>query len=120
STLINPFVLATLKGVEPEFMQGKVRWYRKPTPDKSYLIALDPSMGVGRDQAAIQVWQLPEMVQVAEWCHNRTDIPSQVKLIREIAIYILECQREHNGRSGDIYWSVESNMESTNVIIKEI
>ena len=34
------------------------------------LVALDPSMGTGGDNAAIQVFELPSYEQVAEWQHN--------------------------------------------------
>ena len=56
-TLINPLVLSKLRGAEPLFLTGRVRWYARPQPDKTYLIALDPAMGTGGDYAAIQVFQ---------------------------------------------------------------
>jgi len=120
-TLIDAQCLAKLKGKDPEFVMGRVRWYSRPLPNKTYLVALDPSMGVGRDPAAIQVFQLPEMIQVAEWQHNKTGIEHQVKLLREILKYIQENQ-DINGsnRDGEIYWSLENNLDSANVIIREI
>jgi len=122
-TLINPMLLASLKGKDHAFVTGKIRWYSKPMPNRSYLIGLDPSMGTGRDFAAIQVFQLPELIQIAEWQHNKTDIPNQVKILREITKYIEECQNENKlHREGDIYWTVENNSigEAANIVIKEI
>ena len=44
-------------------------------------------------------------IQIGEWKHNKTDIPSQVKLLAEINKYIAECTGEPN----NIYYSVENN-----------
>ena len=78
-TLINSLKLAELNGRETSFKMGQVRWWRKPDPGKLYLIALDPSLGTGGDYGAIEVFQMPEMIQIAEWQHNVTPIQQQVK-----------------------------------------
>ena len=122
-TLINATTLSKLKGIEPSFIQGMVRWYSKPIPNRTYLISLDPSMGTGGDSAAIQVFQLPEMMQVAEWQHNKTDVPTQIKYLREIATYIKEEQSAgNNNRDSEIYWTLENNSigEAANIVINEI
>jgi hypothetical protein len=123
-TLINAFALAALKGKDPVETTGSVRWYHRPQPNRSYLIGLDPSMGTGNDYAAIQVFQLPEMLQVAEWQHNKTAIPQQVKILREIIKYIQETQKVsgHKGTENEIYWTVENNSigEAANIVIREI
>lgn len=123
-TLINAMVLMALNGKDPIEVKNNVRWYQRPQANRTYLIGLDPSMGTGRDYAAIQVWQLPEMVQIAEWQHNKTAIPQQVKVLREIIQYIQESQKLTGGRSQDaeIYWTVENNSigEAANIVIKEI
>lgn len=122
-TLINPMTLAVLKGREPEFLTGTTKWYAKPQANRSYLLALDPSMGTGGDFAAIQVFQLPEMLQIAEWQHNKTQVPEQVRTLRNIIKYIQEHQ-QHSGyhRDGDIYWTIENNSigEAVNIVIREI
>jgi len=104
-TLINPIVLAELAGVDPIQKQGQIRWYKKPTKGNVYIVALDPSLGTGGDPAAIQVLELPNMYQVAEWQHNKTPIQSQVKILSEITKYI----SEEIGTSTDVYYSVENN-----------
>jgi len=104
-TLILPIHLSQLSGIEPIETQGQVRWYAKPDKKKTYAVALDPSLGTGSDNAAIQVFQLPEMIQVAEWCHNKTPVQRQVVLLKEIV----------NSIAGfgvppeSVYYSVENN-----------
>ena len=64
-----------MAGDSPLVNMGQTRWYKKPTPQYTYAVALDPSMGTGGDNAAIQVFELPSYEQVAEWQHNTTAIP---------------------------------------------
>ena len=66
-TLISPLTLTEMVGVDPIERQGQVRWYARPKKGNTYLIALDPSLGTGGDDAAIQVFELQGMKQVAEW-----------------------------------------------------
>jgi hypothetical protein len=103
-TLINSLKLAAMEGVNPILNMGQVRWYKKPTGDKTYVVGLDPAMGTGGDYAAIQVFELPTYEQVAEWQHNQTAIPGQIRVLRDICNYIQsECG------SNALYWSVENN-----------
>jgi hypothetical protein len=104
-TLINSFCLAALEGVDPVYKQGQVRWYQKPKPGHQYLIGLDPSLGTGGDPAAIQVLELPDCIQVAEWQHNKTKIQQQVGILKEICQFIYDEIRTET----DIYYSVENN-----------
>jgi hypothetical protein len=72
-TLIDPMCLSRLRTPDkPAYFTKQVRWYLEPLPNRTYLVALDPSMGTGGDYAAIQVFMLPELIQVAEWQHNET------------------------------------------------
>lgn len=97
------------KTVKPLFNLGQVRFYDEIKYGKSYVIALDPSLGTGSDFAAIQVLQLPEMVQVAEWMHNRTPVEEQIKIISAISRFIKEKQIELGSSKAEIYWSFENN-----------
>jgi hypothetical protein len=119
-TLVNSIKLADMVGKEPILKMGQVRWYKKPTSENLYLVALDPSLGTGGDYAAIEVFELPSMTQVAEWHHNITPIQSQVKLFRDILKYIQDeiGQDQYNS----IYWSVENNTvgESALVVIENL
>lgn len=104
-TLISSLVLAELGGIDPLIKQGQVRWYKKPEANKTYVVALDPSLGTGGDPAAIQVLELPSMYQVAEWTHNKTPIQQQVKILSEITKTLVEVTNTSN----TVYYSVENN-----------
>ena len=104
-TLINPSTLIDLQGIEPITRMGQVRWYQKPVKGNIYTVALDPSIGTGNDPAAIQIFEANSVTQVGEWKHNKTDIPTQIKLIAQINKYIVECTGEPN----NLYYSVENN-----------
>jgi len=104
-TLINPNTLLMLEGIEPITRMGQVRWYQKPKKGNIYTVALDPSIGTGNDPAAIQIYEANTVTQVGEWKHNKTDIPTQIKLMAQINKYIVECTGEPN----NVYYSVENN-----------
>lgn len=116
-TLVNSLKLKELQGIDPIFRQGQVRWFSKPQKDQMYLVALDPSLGTGGDQAAIQVFEAPSMRQVAEWQHNRTPIQKQIQVLKEITRYITDIVGNNN-----VYYSVENNTlgEAALVCISEI
>ena len=104
-TLISSLKLSVLEGTSPILNMGQTRWYKKPTSQYTYTVALDPSMGTGGDYAAIQVFELPSYEQVAEWQHNTTAIPGQIRVLADICKYI----EQEIGNSNNIYWSVENN-----------
>ena len=104
-TLINPNTLLMMEGIEPVSRIGQVRWCQRPTKGNIYCVGLDPSLGTGGDPAAIQIFEANTTSQIGEWKHNKTDIPSQIKLIAQINKYIAECTGEPN----NIYYSIECN-----------
>jgi len=104
-TLIAPAKLIDLEASEPLYKTGEVRWYRKPEANKIYVVALDPSLGTGGDPAAIEVFEANTTHQVAEWRHNRTDIPTQIRVLNNIISHINETVRDPK----NIYYSVENN-----------
>jgi hypothetical protein len=104
-TLINPNTLIAMEGIEPVSRIGQVRWYEKPKKGSIYCVGLDPSLGTGGDPSAIQIFEANTTTQVGEWKHNKTDIPSQIKLLAQINKYIAECTNEPN----NIYYSIECN-----------
>jgi hypothetical protein len=122
-TLINSLALMALKGVRPDFYTDTVRWYKDPSPNKSYLVALDPSLGTGRDYAAIQVFELPDMIQVAEWQHNETAPRGQVAQLMKTLMFIDQTLRDDVRQMGEpeIYWTVENNSigEAMLIIIED-
>jgi hypothetical protein len=105
-TLINSIKLASMEGSSPILNMGQTRWYKKPSSKYSYVVALDPSMGTGGNNAAIQIIEVPTYIQVGEWQHNTTAIPGQIRVLKDICQYIAnECK---TGGS-NVYWSIENN-----------
>jgi hypothetical protein len=118
STLIDSKTLAILKGQEPSFKTGEIRWYEKPQPNSIYCVSLDPSAGVGQDYAAVQVWRLPQMVQVAEWMHNRSTVAIQLKTVIQICNFLDRELRAHSQQLGEpeLFWTFENNSYGQSVI----
>ncbi len=116
-TLIDSIKLSNMEARDPYAQMGQVRWYRPIAKNNVYMIGLDPSLGTGGDNSAIQVYQMPGMRQVAEWMHNRTTVQGQIKVLREIAQYI----ETETGGECEIYYSVENNTlgEAALIVIEE-
>ena len=104
-TLINSMKLVTMEGKDPASKLGQVRVFRYPERNAGYVIGWDPSLGTGGDPAAIQIFRLPELEQVAEWQHNKTDIQGQLRTLVNIVKWI----RDETDGTAEIYWSVENN-----------
>jgi hypothetical protein len=114
-TLINPVKLAQIEPSQPIRKTGQVRWFSEIRSNMTYVVSLDPSMGTGGDNAAIQVIELPTLVQVAEWSSNRAPIEMQVKTMRDILDELYKAGKP------ELYWSVESNSlgEAALVVIRD-
>lgn len=117
-TLINAISLSNLSGIDPIMKMGQARWYKSIDPHASYVVSLDPSLGTGGDYAAIQVLELPGLVQVCEWHHNTTPIQAQVRILRDLCRYVEE---KCNGNPS-LYYSVENNSvgEAALIAINEL
>lgn len=114
-TLINPVKLSQIVASNPVRKSGQVRWYSEIKQHMTYVVALDPSMGTGGDNSAIQVIELPSLIQVAEWSSNKTPIEEQVRTMKRILQEIQDASRP------ETYWSVESNSlgEAALVVIRD-
>lgn len=117
-TLIAPTTLVEMAGIDTVLRQGQVRWYKKPEKGMTYVVGLDPSLGTGGDNAAIQILELPTLIQVGEWQHNKTIIQGQVRILKEICDYLYETV----GTENSIYYTVENNTlgEAAIIAIAEI
>jgi hypothetical protein len=103
-TLINSLKLCSMAGIEPKINMGQIRWYNTPSKDKTYLVALDPSLGTGGDSSAIEILECSTMSLIGEWCDNKTPIERQVAMLKEITTYLSEITTAAN-----VYYSVENN-----------
>ena len=108
-TLIKATKLADLEGIDPVHRHGHVRWYSKVKKNAAYLVALDPSLGTGGDYGAIQVFELPKMVQVAEWQHNNTPIQGQIRIMKQMIDQIADDLKAMGKSQPEIYYSIENN-----------
>ena len=104
-TLIAPAKLIDLEGIEPIHKTGQVRWYQQPKPGEIYVVALDPSLGTGGDPAAIEVFEAGTTTQIAEWRHNKTTIPEQIRIMADIITQLNAVVKDDKR----IYYSVENN-----------
>ena len=116
-TLINSLKLNIMETREPWKRTGQVRWYKPVDKTKTYIAGLDPSLGTGGDNAAIQIFELPNMKQVAEWKHNKTTITEQIRILKGMLHQIKD-----EAPDSEIYWSVENNTlgEAALVVIEEM
>lgn len=121
ATLISGAKLASFRSTvrEPRFVDRYgMRWYEPIKPNTPYAVVMDPSGdGVG-DDAAIQVWELPYIKQVAEWNDAEADQDEQARMLRRTLerIHLLqENDPDHNGVC-DIYYSVERNAVGIGII----
>jgi hypothetical protein len=116
-TLINSLKLNIMESRDPWKRTGQVRWYKNVDRTKTYIAGLDPSLGTGGDNAAIQIFELPNMKQVAEWKHNKTTVTEQIRILKGMLQQIKDEAPE-----AEIYWSVENNTlgEAALVVIEEM
>jgi len=117
-TLIDSLKLILLQGKDPWAKQGQVRWFKPVEKDKLYMVGLDPSLGTGGDNAAIQVYELPGLKQVAEWQHNKTPIQQQMRILQQIIKYL----QDEGVPEESIYYSLENNTlgEAALVMLEEM
>ena len=110
-TLISGMVLENMFGQEPAWKEGEIRFYHPFLPNHAYLVGLDPCAGVGKDSSAIQVYQIPDFKQVAEWRSKTTDIKGQVGLLLKILHKIYRELRDNPAQISEpqIYWTLENN-----------
>lgn len=116
-TLINPIYLAHMEYIDPIDITNNVRWYKPINKDAIYIIGYDPSLGTGGDYSAIEIFEFPSMEQVGEWMHNKSDIPTQVKMLYNI----LKSFKELGFEEDNVRWTLENNTvgEAPLVLIQE-
>lgn len=113
-TLINPIKLQDIKNRSmrpPVRLTGPVKWFKPVEYGMSYVVGLDPAGGTGGNNAAIQVYELPSLRQVAEWSDPNTLITDQVKLMHRILAELAYQMQEMGAKNIEdhLYWTVENN-----------
>jgi len=121
NTLISGAKLAAFRDSvrDPRFVdKWGVRWYEQIRPNTPYAVVMDPSGDGQGDDCAIQVWEIPSLLQVAEWNDNESDQDEQARMLRRILCKIDVLQNNdpnHNGIN-NTYYSVERNSIGIGII----
>ena len=90
-------------------IDGDVRFYKDLDKNMKYLVAIDPAIGVSGDFSAIQVFEFPTFIQVAEWMSDQLNQNDQVEKLKNLITYMYYDLKAKGCRSPEIYWSVENN-----------
>lgn len=82
-TLIDAYKLKNMPFVEPGLRQDDLEIYRLPSPDRTYILTVDTSQGVGADYAAFSVIDVTTLpyIQVAKYRNNKvsqTEFPLEI------------------------------------------
>ena len=113
-TLVESSIMRELmdrtKNITYEFLiDGDIRFYKNLDKNMKYLVAIDPAMGVTGDFAAIQVFEFPTFIQVAEWMDDTTNQNDQVDKLKNLIEWMYTDLKTKGCRSPEIYWSLENN-----------
>lgn len=97
-------------------IDGDIRFYKDLMPWKKYLVAIDTSMGVDGDFAAIEVFEFPGFYQVAEWKSDKLNQNDQVTKIKELTEWMYNDIKNKGNKHPEIYWSLENNSSAEGFI----
>lgn len=104
--LIDPMILSNLsayvKTIEPVGTSGELMFFDEIRPDTTYLVGMDAATGSGNDYTVIEVFEFPELVQVAEFRSNTMSSVLAYQTLKRI-LNMLEKTKS------TVYFSVENN-----------
>lgn len=108
STMRN--ILSETKNINYEFViDSDIRFYKQLDKHMKYLVSIDPSMGVNGDFSAIQVFEFPSFIQVAEWMDDKLNQNDQVEKLKTLIDWMYADLKIKGCRAPEIYWSLENN-----------
>lgn len=109
-TLITGLALKNLKEKDELFKIEEIRWFEEPEPNHVFIVGLDASSGIGNDYSSIEVFDVTDMKQIAEWRANTVDPRGQVETLLLILHYINEelSENEEQMNEPEIYWSFDA------------
>ena len=93
-----------------------VRFYKSLNRYSKYIVALDPSMGVSGDFAAIQIFEFPSFEQVGEWQSDSVNQNEQIEKIKTICEWMYADLRNKGAIKPEIYWTFENNTVGEGII----
>lgn len=94
---------------KPVFTHLNFNFYKNLEAGKRYIIGVDTCMGNSGDYAAIQIFEFPGFIQIAEWSSNTQDQNNQLLLVKDIIKFMYDELIKIERRRPEIYWSVENN-----------
>lgn len=101
---------------KPLFTQFDFNFYKELEVGKRYIIGVDTCMGSSGDYAAIQIFEFPGFIQIAEWTSNTKDQNDQLRIVRDIIKWMYSTLTKLEKRRPEIYWSVENNSSAEGFI----
>lgn len=111
--LIDAIVLNNLKEktkrIEPIREIKEIKFFKEIEKDKTYIVGVDPATGVSKDFSVFEVYELPTMIQVAEYRSNNTSTNDLYILLKNLLLYLEK-------RCKEVYFSVEANGVGEGVI----
>ncbi len=105
--LINTRLLQMLKSSPPLYIDKGIKIWEEPKPDKTYIIGMDISEGIGKDFSTIQVLELESLTQIMEYRSNSVNETQLYNCLKYIIQLILSSS--NNSNVPTIYWSFENN-----------
>lgn len=101
-TIVAANIDKAIKNIVPYGVYQDITFFVKPDPSSTYLIGMDCATGSGSDYTAIEVFEFPSMVQVAEWRSNTTSSPTAYAMLKRVL-------KMYERIGSTVYFSVENN-----------
>jgi len=101
-TIVLANMTAQIQTTKPVGTIGDIVFYKQPQANQTYLIGVDPATGSGDDYAAIQVYDFPNLEQVAQWRSNTTSSVMTYHMLKKVLTIYEKAQ-------ATVYFSVENN-----------
>lgn len=109
SSVLRNLINKTRNTTYQYIIDNDIRFYKEFDITKRYLVALDPSIGVENDFAAIQMFEVPGFKQIAEWKNDKINQNEQVEKLKTLIDFSYKKLKELGSKSPEIYWSFENN-----------
>lgn len=117
SETIRTLLDTTAKRTYDYVIDDDVRFYKSLNRYSKYIVALDPSMGVSGDFAAIQIFEFPSFEQVGEWQSDSVNQNEQIDKIKSICEWMYSELRNLGAIKPEIYWTFENNTVGEGIIV---
>lgn len=104
--LIDPLALERItyemKDIRPKYEIKEIQFWADIIPNRNYLLSVDPATGSGEDFSAIQLYDFPGLVQVAEYRSNTMSTNQIYTVLKNLIKYV-------GTKKSFVFFSVENN-----------